>query len=299
MIRSYYESTARARIAGLLDADSFHEWLPAAERVTSPHLATLEQPAAFDDGVIIGHGSIAGRKIFVAAQEGGFMGGAVGEVHGAKIVGVLERAVRDHPAAVLLLLETGGVRLQEANAGLIAVSEVMRAILSARETGVPVIVAIGGQYGCFGGMGIAARCATAIIMSEEGRLGLSGPEVIETARGVEEYDSRDRALVWRTVGGKHRYLLGECDTIVPDDIAAFQQAIITSIANGDDWTLESLEQEQRLLNDRLQRFGECKDGRDIWRKLGWPDADAIAMMDNEEFVADARGHRAIQTSKGS
>jgi len=296
MIRSFYESTARARIAGLLDAVSFHEWLPAAERVTSPHLATLEQPTAFDDGVIIGHGSIAGKQIFIAAQEGGFMGGAVGEVHGAKIVGVLERAVREHPAAVLLLLETGGVRLQEANAGLIAVSEVMRAILSARAAGVPVIVAIGGQYGCFGGMGIASRCATTIIMSEEGRLGLSGPEVIETVRGVEEYDSRDRALVWRTVGGKHRYLLGECNTMVSDSMAAFQQAIVASINIGDDWSLQALEREHQLLSDRVQRFGECKDGRDIWRKLGWSDPDAIAMMDNDEFVAIAQGHRAKQTS---
>lgn len=295
MIRSYYESNARARIAGLVDADSFHEWLPAAARVTSPHLATLELPAAFDDGVIIGKGSIAGKQIFIAAQEGGFMGGAVGEVHGAKIVGVLERAVRDHPAAVLLLLETGGVRLQEANAGLIAVSEVMRAILSARAAGVPVIVAIGGQYGCFGGMGIASRCATTIIMSEEGRLGLSGPEVIETARGVEEYDSRDRALVWRTVGGKHRYLLGECDTIVPDSMEAFQQAIIACINNGEVWTLAALEQEHQMLADRVQRFGECKDGRDIWRELGWADPDAIAMLDNDEFVAAAQGHKAKQT----
>jgi malonate decarboxylase beta subunit len=297
VIRSYYESTARARIAGLLDADSFHEWLPAAERVTSPHLSTLELPAAFDDGVVIGQGSISGKKIFIAAQEGGFMGGAVGEVHGAKIVGMLERAVRDHPAAVLLLLETGGVRLQEANAGLIAVSEVMRAILSARAAGVPVIVVIGGQYGCFGGMGIAARCATAIIISEEGRLGLSGPEVIETARGVEEYDSRDRALVWRTVGGKHRYLLGECDTIVPDSMDAFRQAIIASINSGDDWSLEALEREHQLLGDRVNRFGECKDGRDIWRKMGWPDPDAIAMMENDEFMAAAQGRRTIQTVK--
>jgi malonate decarboxylase beta subunit len=297
VIRSYYESTARARIAGLLDTDSFHEWLPAAERVTSPHLSTLELPAAFDDGVVIGQGSISGKKIFIAAQEGGFMGGAVGEVHGAKIVGMLERAVRDHPAAVLLLLETGGVRLQEANAGLIAVSEVMRAILGARAAGVPVIVVIGGQYGCFGGMGIAARCATAIIISEEGRLGLSGPEVIETARGVEEYDSRDRALVWRTVGGKHRYLLGECDTIVPDSMDAFRQAIIASINSGDDWSLEALEREHQLLGDRVNRFGECKDGRDIWRKMGWPDPDAIAMMENDEFMAAAQGRRTIQTVK--
>jgi malonate decarboxylase beta subunit len=295
MTRSYYESNARARIAGLLDADSFHEWLPAVERVTSPHLATLELPAAFDDGVVIGRGSITGKNIFIAAQEGGFMGGAVGEVHGAKIVGVLERAVRDQPTAVVLLLESGGVRLQEANAGLIAVSEVMRAILSARAAGVPVIVAIGGQYGCFGGMGIASRCASAIIMSEEGLLGLSGPEVIETARGVEEYDSRDRALVWRTVGGKHCYLLGECDTIVPDSMEAFQQAITACFNNGDNWTLAALEQEHEMLAGRVQRFGNCKDGRDIWRELGWADPDAIAMMDNDEFVAAAQGCRANQT----
>ena len=136
------------------------------------------------------------------------------------------------------------------------------------------------------------RCATTIIMSEEGRLGLSGPEVIETVRGVEEYDSRDRALVWRTVGGKHRYLLGECDTIVPDSIAAFQQAIVASITNGDAWTLAALEQEHEMLAGRVQRFGKCKDGRDIWRELGWPDPAAIAMMDNDEFVAAAQGRRA-------
>src|SRR5665213_1029133 len=82
---------------------------------------------------------------------------------------------------------------------------------TARSAGIPVIAAIGGQYGCFGGMGIAIACCDAIVMSEEGRLGLSGPEVIETAHGVEEFDSRDRALVWRTLGGKHRYLTGDCD----------------------------------------------------------------------------------------
>jgi malonate decarboxylase beta subunit len=292
MSRSYYENTARTRIIGLLDADSFHEWLPASERVTSPHLATLGLPAAFNDGVIIGSGRLAHQTIFIAAQEGGFMGGAVGEVHGAKIVGVLQRALRDQPAAVLLLLETGGVRLQEANAGLIAVSEVMRAILAARAAGIAVIVAIGGQYGCFGGMGIAARCATTIIMSEEGRLALSGPEVIETACGVEEYDSHDRAMVWRTVGGKHRYLLGECDVIVPDDLNAFRQAIVAAVAQGDDWSLDALQREHTLLSERVTRFGACKDGRDVWQTLGVDNPNALAMLDNDAFLAVAKNHRA-------
>ena len=175
MTHSWYENTARGRIEALLDAGSFEEFLPAQERVVSPHLRQLGTPAAFDDGVIVGRGAIAGRRVLLAAQEGAFMGGAVGEVHGAKIVGLLERALDECPDAVLLLVESGGVRLHEANAGLIAISEIMRAVLRLRGAGVPVLVLDGGQYGCFGGMGIVSRLCDAVIISEEGRLGLSGP----------------------------------------------------------------------------------------------------------------------------
>ena len=146
---SYAECTARERLAKLLDAGSFHEWLPPSERLTSPHLAQLGVPSAFDDGVAIGRGLLGGRTVFVAAQEGEFMGGGVGEVHGAKLVGLLRRALLERPAAVLLLAESGGVRLHEANAGLIAVSEVMRALLDVRASGIPVVVLIGGANGCF------------------------------------------------------------------------------------------------------------------------------------------------------
>ena len=83
-------------------------------------------PRRFDDGVASAARASTAAPVFVAAQEGGFMGGAVGEVHGAKLVGLLRRALRERPAAVLLLADSGGVRLHEANAGLIAVSEVMR-----------------------------------------------------------------------------------------------------------------------------------------------------------------------------
>src|SRR6478609_733121 len=226
---SYAECSARERLAHLVDPGSFHEWLPPAERVTRPHLAQLGVPSAFDDGVAVGRAALAGRPIFVAAQEGEFMGGGVGEVHGAKLVGLLQRALRDRPDAVLLLAESGGVRLHEANAGLIAVSEVMRALLDVRAAGIPVIVLIGGANGCFGGMGIVARCANRLVMSDVGRLAMSGPEVIEASHGVDEFDSRDRALVWRTTGGKHRWLTGDCDMLLEDDVDAFRNAAIESL----------------------------------------------------------------------
>ncbi|WP_049453071.1 biotin-independent malonate decarboxylase subunit beta, partial [Stenotrophomonas maltophilia] len=221
---SYYEADARERIASLVDAGSFREFLGPARRMISPHLAQLDQPAAFDDGIVVGEATLRGRRVLLAAQQGEFMGGGVGEVHGAKLTGLLRRAAETHPEGVLLLLDTGGVRLHEANAGLIAISEIMRATLDARATGVPVIALIGSGNGAFGGMGIVARCCSTVIMSEEGRLSLSGPEVIETVRGVEEFDSRDRALVWRVTGGKHRYLIDQAQVLVPDAIEAFAQA---------------------------------------------------------------------------
>jgi len=287
---SYAECSARERLAHLVDAGSFHEWLPPSERLTSPHLAQLGVPSAFDDGIAIGRARLAGRTVFVAAQEGAFMGGGVGEVHGAKLVGLLRRALRDphgeRPDAVVLLAESGGVRLHEANAGLIAVSEVMRALLDVRAAGIPVVVLIGGANGCFGGMGIVARCADHVVMSDIGRLAMSGPEVIEASHGVEEFDARDRALVWRTTGGKHRWLCGDCDALVDDDVAAFRAAAIVGLDAARPVTRELLETEHALLAARARLLDGATDGDGdgddavaLWRRLGVGDAVRISDLD--------------------
>lgn len=295
MSHSYLEANARQRIAELVDPGTFREVLPPQERLTSPHLAALDTPGAFDDGVIVGEARLADAPILIASQEGGFMGGAVGEVHGAKLTGLLERALRVRPKAVLLLVESGGVRLHEANAGLIAISEIMRAVLRTRHAGVPVVVLDGGQFGCFGGMGIVARLCDAIVISEEGRLGLSGPEVIETTCGVEEFDSRDRALVWRTVGGKHRYLLREADQIVADDIGAFRKAaieIIDTLSPVRALELQALEAEHAHLASRISRFGNCPDAIDIWRSLGIDTPERLPSLAPAEFLAAVKDRRA-------
>lgn len=84
---SYLESNARERVHALFDANSFEEFLPPSARVVSPHLGQLNAPVSFDDGVVIGSARLGGKTVFIAAQEGGFMGGAVGEVHGANSSG--------------------------------------------------------------------------------------------------------------------------------------------------------------------------------------------------------------------
>src|SRR4029077_12453545 len=137
---SWFQATARQRLAGLLDPHSFTEFLGPSERVQSPHLHLFDLPSSFDDGVVIGRGKLDGKDVLVAAQEGQFMGGTFAEVSGAKMVGLV-RAARDHkdlPQTVLLLMDSGGVRLQEANAGELVVAELMRAIVQARSAGVAV-----------------------------------------------------------------------------------------------------------------------------------------------------------------
>ncbi|MES2036797.1 MAG: biotin-independent malonate decarboxylase subunit beta [Pseudomonadota bacterium] len=297
---SYLEATARQRVAALIS--DFTEFLPPAKEWTSPHLPQLNAPVSFDDGVVIGRGNIDGKQVYVAAQEGGYMGGAVGEVHGAKLVGIMRAAVIHKPQALVLLAESGGVRLHEANAGLIAVSEVMRALLAVRAASVPVIVVIGGSNGCFGGMGIVSRCANVIIMSEEARLAMSGPEVIETANGVEEFDSRDRALVWRTTGGKHRYLLGDCQMLVADDDAAFKAAIVQamqdSVQSEVALSLAALEAEQQMLTARLQDFGNKTEPMDIWAAMGVENPEDIAMLDTQAFLQLSASIRQTERQHG-
>jgi len=285
---SFYEASARRRISGLLDSRSFHELLDPSERVSSPHLEQLGFPVSFDDGVVVGSGLLDGNKVLIAAQESGFMGGSVGEVHGAKITGLLRLALTSEVKAVLLVLDTGGVRLHEANAGLVAISEIQRAAFRVREAGIPILVLIGGTNGCYGGMGIFARCCDFIIMSEEGRLSVAGPEVIETAAGVEEFDSRDRALVWRTMGGKHRFLLGDADRLVIDDIKAFRDASIELMQRTRPLTLDAILDEHRCLGERLESYGECRDALDIWKKMGIPAYTTIPVLDNDSFLAAVR-----------
>lgn len=276
---SFYEKTARARIQHIFDSGSFQEILKPGETVFSPHLAALDIPGSFDDGVIIGQAQLNEQTVYLIAQEGQFMGGAVGEIHGAKIVGLLLKAIQDQAKAVIFMVDSGGVRLHEANAGLIAISEIMRAMLAVRNAGIPIITVIGGSCGAFGGMGISACLSTHIIMTEEGRLALSGPEVIETVKGVEEFDSKDRALVWRVTGGKNRYLLGHVHALVEDDIQEIQHALGDALKQSvAPFSLEDLQQQQAQLQQQYQQWFGYKDGLDIWKASGIEVAEKIPML---------------------
>ncbi|WP_027578662.1 biotin-independent malonate decarboxylase subunit beta [Bradyrhizobium sp. Ai1a-2] len=281
---SFYEASARARIRLLLDPASFVEFIGPEQREVSPHLKLFDLPEQFDDGIIVGRGSLAGSPVFIAAQEGRFMGGAFGEVHGAKLTGLLRAAKELKSIPVLILFDTGGVRLQEANAGELAIAEIMRAVIEARTAGVKVIGLIGGRSGCYGGGGLIAGCCSALAVSEQGRIAVSGPEVIETNRGVEEFDSRDRALVWRTMGGKHRRLIGGAELFADDTVQAFREAALELLETTAGFGIDTLNAEQSRLEDRLQRFGACRDAVEIWAAEGVADAASVPALPADQFI---------------
>ena len=278
-------------MTGLLDPGSFTEFIGPSERVQSPHLKMFDLPSAFDDGVIIGRGKLKGKDVLIAAQEGQFMGGTFGEVSGAKILGLV-RAARDHkelPQTVLLLLDSGGVRLQEANAGELAVAELMRAIVQARCAGVAVIALVGGKSGAFGGAGLTAATCSRIVISEQGRIGVSGPEVIETNKGVEEFDAQDKALVWSTDGGKNRRLIGGADAFAEDSMDGFRAAAEAVLAKVPSLDLKTMQAEQERLTARQQQLGACDDAVSMWRILGIKDPAAVRDMDGKDLTALANG----------
>ena len=287
----WFDATARQRVMGLLDPGSFTEFIGPSERVQSPHLKMFDLPSAFDDGVIIGRGKLKGKDVLIAAQEGQFMGGTFGEVSGAKILGLV-RAARDHkelPQTILLLLDSGGVRLQEANAGELAVAELMRAIVQARCAGVAVIALVGGKSGAFGGAGLTASTCSRIVISEQGRIGVSGPEVIETNKGVEEFDAQDKALVWSTDGGKNRRLIGGADAFAEDSMDGFRAAAEAVLAKVPSFDLKTMQAEQERLRARQQRLGACDDAVSMWRILGIKDPEAVRDMDGKDLTALANG----------
>jgi malonate decarboxylase beta subunit len=232
---SFIERGARSRATVLLDEGSMRELAGPFERLHSPWLARQHLVTQADDGVVVAKGTLDGRPTVVLAIEGAFQGGSMGEISAAKIAGSLELAARDNrrgiPTQALILFETGGVRLQEANLGLAAIAEIQSAIVDLRRYR-PVIGVSAGTVGCYGGMSIAAGLCSWLVMTREARLGLNGPQVIEQEAGVAEFDSRQRSLIWGLTGGEQRVATGLADACVADDSAEIRATVARLFAQG-------------------------------------------------------------------
>ncbi|APR76637.1 Malonate decarboxylase beta subunit protein [Minicystis rosea] len=233
--QSIIEMRARERARAILDSGTFRELLGPFDRMESPWLPLQGIVPESDDGVVVARGQIHGNAAVVMAIEGAFQGGSMGEVSATKIAAALELSLHDcergQSILPVLLLETGGVRLQEANLGEAVVAEIHAAIVALRRH-VPVIGVIHGMIGCFGGMSIAAGLCGYLVALEQGRLALNGPEVTEQEAGIDELDAGDKRLIWSLMGGEQRYETGFIDATIEDDAGALRDALRALAARG-------------------------------------------------------------------
>jgi len=107
---------ARERITLLFDKNSFEE-LDAFVTSATPDTGFGKIDSAFGDGVVIGHGRVNGRLVYVYSQDFTVMGGSLGAVHAKKIVKVQELALKVG-APIIGLIDSGGARIQEGVASL-------------------------------------------------------------------------------------------------------------------------------------------------------------------------------------
>jgi len=102
--------TARERVDLLLDEGSFTE-LDAFVAARPGGLAPAEDQV-LGDGVVTGFGRIDGRLVYVFSQDFTVFGGSLAEAHAAKIVKVMDQALRNG-APIIGLNDSGGARIQE------------------------------------------------------------------------------------------------------------------------------------------------------------------------------------------
>ena len=261
---NYLEASARERIYSLVDDGTFREFL-LSEDFTSPNLPALQMQTAIDDGVVVGTATFHGEKVGIISQQKDFIGGSVGEVHGAKINGLIRYGVKNKCDALLFLIDSGGVRLQEANDGEIEISEIIRSILEAKSAGIKTVGVICGNNGAYGGMGIMSGVLDYLIVNQVARIGVSGAEVIQAVKGAEVFDSSDRALVWRVYGGRTRYMQHAAQYYTTNEMSAIREAIVNAMAtlsNNPLINLDILLAEHESLSHRISMAKGCTEEKE-------------------------------------
>jgi propionyl-CoA carboxylase beta chain len=172
--------TARERLDILLDEASFQE-LDMLVHHRSRDFG-LEKQKFAGDGVVTGYGRIAGRLVYVFAQDFTVLGGSLSEAHGAKICKIMDLAMKNG-APIIGLNDSGGARIQEGVASLGAYADIfLRNTLASGV--VPQISAILGP--CAGGAVYSPAISDFIFMVPNvSYMFVTGPSVVKTVTHEE------------------------------------------------------------------------------------------------------------------
>lgn len=166
-------SLAGKRIASLLDQNSFVEiGASVTARATDFNLNPKEAAA---DGVVTGYGLIDENLVYVYSQDSSVLGGSIGEMHAKKIVALYEMAIK-MGAPIIGLIDSAGLRLQEATDALAAFGEIYKAQAMASGV-VPQITAVFGN--CGGGLSLMANMSDFTLMEDaKAKLFVNSPNAL-------------------------------------------------------------------------------------------------------------------------
>src|SRR6187551_3606381 len=172
--------TARERIEFLFDPATFQE----ADKLVTHRCRDfgMEQQVVPGDGVVAGHGLVDGRQVFAFAQDFTVFGGSLSETNAAKIVKVMDLALK-LGAPIVGLNDSGGARIQEGVLSLGGYADIfLRNTLASGV--VPQISAIMGP--CAGGAVYSPAITDFTIMVKDtSYMFVTGPDVIRAVTHEE------------------------------------------------------------------------------------------------------------------
>lgn len=170
--------TARERIEALLDEGSFEELdMFVTHRCTN---FGMDKEHFLGDGVVVGHGTIEGRVVYVFAQDFTVYGGSLSETMSLKICKVMDMAMK-MGAPIIGINDSGGARLQEGPNSLAGYAEIFERNILASGV-VPQISLIFGP--CAGGSVYSPALTDFIMMTEENSyMFITGPKVVKSVTG--------------------------------------------------------------------------------------------------------------------
>ncbi|PYR40784.1 MAG: methylmalonyl-CoA carboxyltransferase [Acidobacteria bacterium] len=167
--------TARERMELLFDAGSFEE----VDKLVTHRCRDfgMDQHLVPGDGVVAGHGLVDGRQVFAFAQDFTVFGGSLSETNAAKIVKIMDLAMK-LGAPVVGLNDSGGARIQEGVLSLAGYADIfLRNTLASGV--VPQISAIMGP--CAGGaLYSPAITDFTVMVTNTSYMFITGPDVLKT-----------------------------------------------------------------------------------------------------------------------
>jgi propionyl-CoA carboxylase beta chain len=172
--------TARERITLLFDPGSFQELDQLVVHRSNDF--GMDQQRIPGDGVVTGYGTINGRLVYAFAQDFTVFGGSLSETHAAKIVKIMDLAMKNG-APMVGLNDSGGARIQEGVVSLGGYADIfLRNTLASGV--VPQISAIMGP--CAGGAVYSPAITDFILMVKKtAYMFVTGPDVIRTVTHEE------------------------------------------------------------------------------------------------------------------